>query len=213
MVLDHYSKESTNAGSNPPSSQMQKRAKAKDKENGDKVVTKGLNIKPKSAQNAANPIEANFQKALVEQNDDFKEVFLFLNEIKMEKYKDVFVENGIEDKETILELNESHLEEMNLPLGHKLKIMKRIKECKKQAQPMVPHFAKPAAAQAAAASTETVTTSSNLLDGQYDEEQNKKEFQEALLAWRTAGKKDEAKSEDPIIHTESEGTGNKAKTK
>ena len=47
------------------------------------------------------------------------------------KYKDAFIDNGIEDLETILELDEKHLELMSIPLGHKLKIMKRIKEMRK----------------------------------------------------------------------------------
>ena len=37
------------------------------------------------------------------------------------------MENGIEDLETILELNDSHLDALNVPLGYKLKILKRIK--------------------------------------------------------------------------------------
>jgi hypothetical protein len=37
------------------------------------------------------------------------------------------VDNGIEDLETILELNDGHLDSMQVPLGHKLKILKRIK--------------------------------------------------------------------------------------
>lgn len=50
----------------------------------------------------------------------------------MGKYKDKFIDNGIEDIQTILELNESHLEKMNIPLGHKLKIVKKIRETRKQ---------------------------------------------------------------------------------
>lgn len=38
------------------------------------------------------------------------------------------VDNGIEDLETILELQDEHVEQIGVPLGHKLKIMKRIKE-------------------------------------------------------------------------------------
>lgn len=38
-----------------------------------------------------------------------------------------FTENGIEDIETILELNDQHLDSMEIPLGYKLKILKRIK--------------------------------------------------------------------------------------
>jgi hypothetical protein len=47
------------------------------------------------------------------------------------KYKDTFIDNGVEDLETILELDERHLELMNVPLGHKLKIIKRIKDLRK----------------------------------------------------------------------------------
>ena len=36
--------------------------------------------------------------------------------------------NGIEDIETILELQEEHIEKMGIPLGHKLKLVKKIKE-------------------------------------------------------------------------------------
>ena len=51
--------------------------------------------------------------------------------MKLEKYADQFIDNGVEDLETIMELNEKHLEQMGIPLGHKLKIMKKIKESKK----------------------------------------------------------------------------------
>jgi len=45
----------------------------------------------------------------------------------LQKYFGKFIENGIEDLETILELNDSHLNGMAIPLGYKLKIIKRIK--------------------------------------------------------------------------------------
>lgn len=47
--------------------------------------------------------------------------------LKLLKYKDSFVENGVEDMETILELEGEHLEAMGVPLGHKLKMVKKIK--------------------------------------------------------------------------------------
>lgn len=59
--------------------------------------------------------------------DDFPEVDSFLSSIALGKYKDRFIENGIEDQETILELNDEHLDALSVPLGHKLKILKRIK--------------------------------------------------------------------------------------
>ena len=52
----------------------------------------------------------------------------FLASIKLDKYKDKLIENGVEDLETILELKEEHIEQMGIPLGHKLKIIKRVKD-------------------------------------------------------------------------------------
>ena len=40
---------------------------------------------------------------------------------------DKFVDNGIEDMETILGLGDTHLDALSIPLGYKLKILKRIK--------------------------------------------------------------------------------------
>ena len=54
------------------------------------------------------------------------------------KYKDLFLDNGVEDLETILEMDEKHLEQMSVPLGHKLKLMKRIKELRIQKGMYVP---------------------------------------------------------------------------
>ena len=190
MVLEHFTKEGEVSHSNPQSAQVKHRvSSSKGKENKDKIVTQGLNIKKKQPQNNSTSIEANFQKAMTTQNDDHSEVTDFLSGIKMEKYKEVFIDNGIEDKETILELNESHLEQMNLPLGHKLKIMKRIKESRKS-QPGVAVQsevqAQPAPVQNSVAAAVTIPqNTNNLLDGVYDEEANKREFQDALNAWRT----------------------------
>lgn len=45
----------------------------------------------------------------------------------LEKYEDRFLQNGFEDEESILELKDQHLDCLFIPLGHKLKILKRIK--------------------------------------------------------------------------------------
>jgi len=52
----------------------------------------------------------------------------FLQSIKLEKYFDKFIQNGIEDMETVIELKDEHVEKLGVPLGHKLKIIKRIKD-------------------------------------------------------------------------------------
>ena len=125
MVQEHYARETEWDFSNPQSAQIKKRVNSRGSNASGKHFTKGLNIKRKQPASAnQNSIESNFNKALSQQNNVYNEVEDFLTNIKMEKYKEVFIDNGIEDKETILELQEEHLEQMNLPLGHKLKIMK-----------------------------------------------------------------------------------------
>jgi hypothetical protein len=61
-----------------------------------------------------------------------------LTDIALQKYKETFIDNGVEDLETILEMDEKHLEMMSIPLGHKLKIMKRIKDVRKDKGMTVP---------------------------------------------------------------------------
>lgn len=62
----------------------------------------------------------------------------FLSTVKLDKYADKFVDNGIEDLETILELKDQHLEQMAVPLGHKLKILKRIKDLRAEKGMSIP---------------------------------------------------------------------------
>lgn len=61
-----------------------------------------------------------------------------MSEVGLVKYKETFIDNGIEDLEIILELDDKHLESLSIPLGHKLKIMKRIKEIRKDKGLSVP---------------------------------------------------------------------------
>ena len=48
------------------------------------------------------------------------------------------IDNGVEDLETILELEDSHIEQMGIPLGHKLKIIKKIKDTRQTKGMSVP---------------------------------------------------------------------------
>jgi hypothetical protein len=58
---------------------------------------------------------------------------VFLNSVGLAgRYREVFLDNGVEDLETILELDDKHLEQMSVPMGHKLKILKRIKEIRQE---------------------------------------------------------------------------------
>ena len=82
-------------------------------------------MKKNIVNNLANAIN---QQKNEDAQEEFDEVKGFLGTIKLEKYFDKFIENGLEDEETILELKDNHIEEMGIPLGHKLKIMKKIKD-------------------------------------------------------------------------------------
>lgn len=94
--------------------------------------------KPTAAGNPAN----NLMKALKEQNEaassGHTEVDVFLESVGLPKYREVFLDNGVEDLETILELDDKHLELMSVPLGHKLKLLKRIKEVRQDKGLYVP---------------------------------------------------------------------------
>lgn len=129
----------------------------------------------------------------------------------------------MEDLETILELDDKHLEQMGVPMGHKLKLVKRIKEIRVSKGLHVPPSRqggerdkpKPTAsakvepnANSGGVGTENqekkqsstseggVGGENTLLDGFYDEEEQARQFQAALNAWRTGGAKQEEKKEE-----------------
>ena len=52
----------------------------------------------------------NLNNALTSQNEEYGEVKVFLESIKLDKYFDKLIDNGVEDLETILELQDSHVE-------------------------------------------------------------------------------------------------------
>ena len=66
------------------------------------------------------------------------EVVEFLQSIGLLKYQSKFYENGIEDLETILELNDSYLDALEIPLGYKLKILKKIKTIRQESGMTLP---------------------------------------------------------------------------
>lgn len=76
-------------------------------------------------------IGLNINKAKVDEDKtEYPEVDTFLGSVNLEKYKDTFIANGFEDLESILELEDEHFKTMSIPLGHKLKMLKRIRELK-----------------------------------------------------------------------------------
>ena len=126
QVLDHHKKE------------LNRAKKRVMKNNAAGTLTNmGAGNKENKVLKVQNPNQNNIPKpstASTPHIDDaeYPEVMEFLGSIKLMKYKSVFLENGFEDIETILELNEDHLGTLGIPLGHKLKIVKRIKELRDQ---------------------------------------------------------------------------------
>ena len=155
-------------------------------------------------QNLSANLESN-STAQTSESQSNNEVQTFLSSIKLEKYCDKFNENGIEDLETILELKDDHLEQIGVPLGHKLKIMKKIKDMRASKGMSVPQsrqgttrgdtetqannsaqgtgkavsFAQTAADQQTSATKDSALESS-FKGGQYDEAESHAQFQEAL---------------------------------
>ena len=72
------------------------------------------------------PKEIPEVKKNIEKEDN--EVDKFLKSIGLEKYSKIMQENGIDDIEILQELTESHLEGLGIVLGHRIKILKKIKE-------------------------------------------------------------------------------------
>lgn len=86
----------------------------------------------------ASKITSNITMAMKLQSEENQEVAGFLSTIGLQKYIEKFIDNGVEDLETILELQDQHISQMGIPLGHKLKIIKRIKEVRQERGLSVP---------------------------------------------------------------------------
>ena len=61
-----------------------------------------------------------------------------LNEMKLGKYEERLVQHGISNLNRLAEADESALDELKIPLGHKLKLLKKIKSLQKELCAMEP---------------------------------------------------------------------------
>lgn len=83
---------------------------------------------------AENPPKESTEKPETE------EIRAFLESCGLEKHVQTFMSNGIEDMEVVMELTEEHLADLNLPLGHRIKLLKRIRDLKSTENEAVPAF-------------------------------------------------------------------------
>ena len=168
----------------------------------------------KNQSEAIKKLNANFAKAIVKPDTkDYPEVDEFLQSVNLEKYKEIFIANGFEDLDTILELKDEHFQVMQLPLGHKLKILKKIREIRKEKNMDVTEV-KSETKGILKVATEEVSTvnlqleeetktgeagnTASILNGEFDEEESHKEFLKAREAWLNERKKAQEPSKESV---------------
>jgi SAM domain (Sterile alpha motif) len=126
------------------------------------------------------------------------EVLDFLANCGMEKYHKVFLDNGIEEIEILLELTEAHLTNMNIPLGHRLKILKKIKDVKGKENNY--KQLEPAYIQPKSHTNEIcVGDDHEIPAGEFDEKSSQNMFQEALELFRNSGSPTKHKNKSKSI--------------
>mmetsp|Transcript_33016 Transcript_33016/g.58102 ORF Transcript_33016/g.58102 Transcript_33016/m.58102 type:complete len:483 (-) Transcript_33016:32-1480(-) len=122
--------------------QQQKKARAKRPQSASKViVAEGTDFLSTSAL-------LGFDEPLPKQtprvDQESAEVLNFLKEIGLERYWDSFREAQVTDIEVLYELTDEHLTSIGLPIGHRIKLLKRIRETRNDSKPISPPKLKPA---------------------------------------------------------------------
>jgi len=153
---------------------------------------------------------SNLQTAVKQQTQESQEVVGLLSELQLDRYIGIFLENGLDSIDVVQEMQESHMRELGMAMGHALKLQKRLAELRPAAAEVSqqPLPTSPAAQRAptptltpawkrvnfSAEEAEVVPVSSNpqpttmkLADGNFDEAESAASFQEALRAWREGG--------------------------
>lgn len=109
----------------------------------------------------------------------------FLESCGLEKHYETLVTNGVEEMEILLELTEEHLANLGLPLGHRIKLLKRIRDAKASPQSNSDLEVLPTPSQAVG--TESAPEGGALLQGDYNEAESYALFKDALDQFRRGG--------------------------
>eukprot|EP01017_Pseudomicrothorax_dubius_P024693 TRINITY_DN2622_c0_g1_i5.p1 TRINITY_DN2622_c0_g1~~TRINITY_DN2622_c0_g1_i5.p1 ORF type:complete len:382 (+),score=115.63 TRINITY_DN2622_c0_g1_i5:139-1284(+) len=143
-------------------------------------------------------VTRNIELALIGQRPDGGQVKSFLEGIGLGSYFERFMDYGFDDLELLLELKKEYLEEMNIPLGHQIKILKRTAELRDKGKKKSEAIGGKVEEQEQQADGIAIGTddreSEDLRDGVYDEKKNHLAFLEALNEWREG--KEKAKQEE-----------------
>mmetsp|Transcript_22843 Transcript_22843/g.57757 ORF Transcript_22843/g.57757 Transcript_22843/m.57757 type:complete len:817 (-) Transcript_22843:334-2784(-) len=81
---------------------------------------------------------SNLAAALQKQKSDLAEVGEVLARLGLTKYADAFEENGFDSKDVILEMNEDHMQELGMAMGHRIKLRKWIEKHQEEAAAQLP---------------------------------------------------------------------------
>mmetsp|Transcript_100132 Transcript_100132/g.254686 ORF Transcript_100132/g.254686 Transcript_100132/m.254686 type:complete len:429 (-) Transcript_100132:104-1390(-) len=145
----------------------------------------------------------NLQAAMQHQSQDTREVETFLSNLKLDRYVGIFMENGLDSMDVVMDMQESHMREIGMAVGHILKLQKSLNELRPapaatserrvnfgvtEVADSNTAVAKPPAAPATA-----TAASCSLTDGAFDEAESAASFQDALRAWR-GGKSEPAEA-------------------
>jgi len=60
--------------------------------------------------------------------NEYKDVYMFLKDLNMDNYLEVFINNGINTEEKLLYLNNDNLKLINIPYAHRARFLKKLKE-------------------------------------------------------------------------------------
>lgn len=134
----------------------------------------------------------NLKAAMQHQDRDALEVEAFLCSLKLDRYVSLFMEHGFDCMDVVKEMEEQHMQQIGMAAGHILKLRKRLAEMKPSQAKRVEvsrkvSFSSEASNQVSSQKTkvqESGEVSTNLLDGNFNEEDSAASFQEALQAWR-----------------------------
>ncbi|CAD7926959.1 unnamed protein product [Amoebophrya sp. A120] len=75
---------------------------------------------------ANNLASTNLTAALQKQKAEQKEVQSLLQELGLQKYSDKFEEEGFDSKDVVLEMEEEHMQQLGMAMGHRIKLRKWI---------------------------------------------------------------------------------------
>eukprot|EP01017_Pseudomicrothorax_dubius_P039817 TRINITY_DN6158_c0_g1_i1.p1 TRINITY_DN6158_c0_g1~~TRINITY_DN6158_c0_g1_i1.p1 ORF type:complete len:381 (+),score=71.47 TRINITY_DN6158_c0_g1_i1:54-1196(+) len=153
-------------------------------------------------------------------NEGNCQVLKFLQDLRLETHFDKFIENGFDEGGLLLELNEEYLGAMDIPLGHQIKIMKKVEELRGEQpkgeelqaeQPMPQEHQGPVYEPLSdpeeiegvgiGVGPDDNGTSGDLRNGNFDEKKNQEEFARALSEWRGVPEKPKSKSPEEVKRT------------